>query len=141
MTVDWWKLLELLGALAIGALAGWRIKCSVQYLKEKIACRALDRLLNVRTWAGLQIDERLLDADAQLGVAQSKLSTLLAMPEGNGITGLREKLADVQCLAHDARMHLNRAGVIVLAQRDGRIAFDEGPDGSTRFWVTKEPPA
>ena len=142
--IDWWKLLELLGALAIGALGAWRwaaarswfLTRSALEAERASACLEVEHLVATQDWAALQIDERLLDVDAQLEVAQRRLaSTILVEP-----AQLEAVIADVQALIHDARQRGATADVIAIAIHDGRIAAEIGPDGTAwRFDITEEP--
>jgi hypothetical protein len=155
-----------LGALlTVGIVAGaWIYQLITQMTREP------ERMRAAQDWASVQIEARLLDADAQLELAQRRFgSTILAGGLGPRLEQIQritierdaddlpvavippellradaaidEAVDDALALIGDARQHLNRADLVVLAMRDGRIAADIGPDGERVFEIRKERPA
>jgi hypothetical protein len=123
--LEHWPLMLLIAAgIAGGIAAGWCIKCSVRYLQEKIACKALDRMIMVRIWVSEQIEGHLFDSYAQLDAMLRMLDT--------------EDEAPLIRLIDDVKARLNRADLVVLAMRDGRIASRIDPDGKRVFEIRKE---
>jgi hypothetical protein len=114
-----------LDALALGVLVTFMVAAGFwlhQLITQMI--REPERMRAAQGWATSKIEEHLFDSYAQLDAMLRMLDT--------------EDEAPLISLVDDVKARLNRADLVVLAMRDGRIASHIDPDGKRVFEIRKE---
>jgi hypothetical protein len=96
----------------------------IEHRRRKLLTRDFERWAPARNWASEKIEGHLFDSYAQLDAMLRMLDT--------------EDEAPLISLVDDVKARLNRADLVVLAMRDGRIASHIAPDGERVFEIRKE---